>query len=59
MWCRGLCLGESAQSAELLIERMSAESECCGASVRAVVRVLDEMSLSQQFAHFFKCQTLA
>ena len=48
----------SAQSSELLVERMSAEGQRCGSSVRAVVRVLDEVSLPQQFSHFFAGESL-
>jgi len=54
-----LSIGTLTQSAELLVQRASAESQRSGTAVRTVVRVVDEASLAQEFLHLFRSQSVS
>lgn len=45
---------DSAKSTELLIQCSATQCQSCGAAVGAVVGVIDEMALSEEFLHFFQ-----
>lgn len=51
-----VCLAESS---ELLIERMAADGEGCGASVGAVMGIADDVALPQEVSHFFNGEPLS